>query len=125
METRSVERNRRPNSSQSAFIALFIARSIELSQIALRFLKSFVQGNVAQVFWRDLSVPSSLGPPSYRHLGERGRNFNRSSISARYDLVSGRRDPRLKKRTYYKPSKRPTVARIAASLPQAIFFIRL
>lgn len=49
-EMRSVERNRRPNSSRSAFIALFIARSIELSQIALRFLKSYVRGNVAQVF---------------------------------------------------------------------------
>jgi len=51
VETRSAERNRRPNSSRSAFIALFTACSIELSQIALRFLKFLVWENVAQVFW--------------------------------------------------------------------------
>jgi hypothetical protein len=89
-ETRSAERNRRPNSPPSAFIAHFIARSIELSQIALRFLKSFVRGNVAQVFRsrllaRSLSLSLSLSP------------YRRVTIS-----LAGEQGCRLKKPTYYK-----------------------
>lgn len=42
----------------STFIALFIARLIEFSQIALWFPKSFVRENVAQVFLDE--SPSSL-----------------------------------------------------------------
>jgi len=105
-ETRSAERNRRPNSPPSAFIAHFIARSIELSQIALRFLKSFVRGNVAQVFRSRLLARSLSLSLSLVRSASRRKNFSRSSVSARYDLVSGRTGMPLS---------------LSLSLPQTIF----
>jgi len=124
-ETRSAERNRRPNSPPSAFIAHFIARSIELSQIALRFLKSFVRGNVAQVFRsrllaRSLSLSLSLSLSSDRHLGERisaDRPYRRVTIS-----LAGEQGCRLKKPTYYKrPARGDGSLSLSLSLPQTIF----
>lgn len=113
VETRSTERNRRPNSTRSAFIALFIARSIELSQIALRFLKSFV---------RQSRVDISTESPVHAKRERRGRNFKRSP--RRYLRVTilltreGRKSERnhscLKKLTYYKP-------RSAAAAAQSLF----
>lgn len=74
------------------FVALstFIARSIELSQIADS--SGSLNPSYERTSRRHFStrVPLPLSPS--RLASRKGKNFGRSSISARYDLVSGRRE---------------------------------